>query len=228
MEKFKETLCRFNINTTYLNLDTLREYAGDDLLETAAEILLPSEMIPSPLMSDFVHKKIIKYRKNLLVHEMFNHFYGVHQPHAIMYDLKKYANLDSSVLNLSTRDIFVVALKYFLNEDIGFLNIDAIYDEAESFFSELIRRIRNNDHAVGREEGVFNREMACFLKVEECPVIEIFKKPNQMITKSNLMTYIIIWCSFVMAKKKFLSMSFVIRSKNKYEKAWQTLSFYHA
>jgi len=194
MEKLEKVLRSSGINVDYLNLNALYDVWGDHLIE-----LVKCNGKISEEMSTF----IFKYNDNQVISSFFNHFCVKSCPHKITYNKEKYTQLSESVLSLTNREIFMEVFEYFLNSDINYLNIDAIYDESEIYFSSLIDSIRNDTFVVKQIFGGRYFE----LKTD--------KQNISLYAGSNLMTYVEIWCSLLLAKTRSLDMYFEIRGESR-------------
>jgi len=199
MEQFKETLVLNRININYLNLDALYDYCGDDYIEFIK--LFRQHLVVKAFRT--------KYEKNLVALILFYNSY-IYTPHSLIYDKNKYAELSPTILNLSNRKIFTQALKYFLDDDVLFLNIDAIYEEVEYFFSECIYILKNDTHGFKRK--IIKGDQSCMWDTcRSPPIIKIY-----LISKGNLMNYIFVWCSFMLAKITSTNVFFFIENQSRY------------
>jgi len=127
MEQFKQTLSSREINIRYLNVNALYDDLGNDGIK----------LLEKPLVE---HR--VKYINNPLLLSIMRRFLPEIFPHVVPYHEKKYEKLSLAILNLSNYEIFVSIFEYFFDEDIMYLNMDAIYDEGEIFFSHLIQSLR--------------------------------------------------------------------------------------
>lgn len=144
MNQFKSALESLKINTEYLNLCTLYEHCGDDIINVAKYETAKNKHELEKIIHEYGLQQLLdKYIDNHLILSIFRH--GCRsRPHKIKFDRNKYENIPGTTLNLSNYEIFVSALKYFLDDDINFLNMNAVYDETEIYFSDLIDSLRNN------------------------------------------------------------------------------------
>jgi len=190
MNDFKSALQSLNVNTNYLNLNTLHEFCGEDLIR----------IMKFPVNEGFEEIKILnaKYEKNLVILAFFR-LCNCMYPHTIKYDKHKYSALSASILDHGNREIFILALKYFLDDDIIFLNTDAIYDESENYFSHMINSIRDNTYDVYYDDCLY-----VLKEMKPTQHIEIFRE-------SNLMKYIRVWFYFFLAKTKSYNMKFLFQ-----------------
>jgi len=176
MDSFKNDLLSIGINIDYLNLDALYDCDAD--------------------LTKVTKSNLVKYGKTF-ISSFFFYRAGYRYRHTIRYDCDKYKELDSSVLGLSNYEIFKLAFKYFLDDDIVFLNMDSIYDASESYVSSVINSIKNDTCEIIWRYGTLHE-----LKIKEtCPNISVFKS-------SNLMIYFNIWCCFQFAKIKSINVFF--------------------
>jgi len=195
MNTFKNGIRSQGFNLNYLHSDTLYEFCGDDLINFWEH--------PNDLRYERANDFFLKYKKNLVVASFFRSHFCLF-PHALPgcspgYYLK-YANLSRSILDLSNREIFVLALEYFLDEDVRFLNVDAIYDEAESSFSSIIDCLRNDTCDARREIN----------GTKEFYTLNASVQKITLVGDSNFMFYVDNWCRIMFSKIK--SVSVVLRT----------------
>jgi len=185
MENFKKVLRSLtNIHSSkYLNLDALYDICGDDLVRF-------HELSIEARKKEFSNI-CAKYESNILISPLFDYIpRGNSKPYKVKYDKKKYEELSPSVLDLTHREIFTHVIRYFFEHDVIFLNMDAIYDESEIFFSSLIDLIKNNHFDITKENFISNR-------IRE---MNINRQYIRIFTNTDIMFYFITWCNFMMAK----------------------------
>jgi len=191
MESLKNLLHSESIKTKYLNWEALYDYCGDDLNEL---------MKHGSERSEEIEILFSKYEENPLIFSFFGYFFIIKTPHIAMFQREKFFELSSAVLCLRNREILREIFKYFLNEDVVFLNVDAIYDESESWFSTLIDSLRNDTCVINYDDGYY------------MPSIESFKQRIEIFEFSDLRTYILFWCYLFLSRTKSLKIRFCVRN----------------
>jgi len=113
------------------------------------------------------------------------------------------------MLDQSNREIFISALEYFFDDDVNFLNIDAVYDESERYFSHLVSSLRNNSYALG-ERYLCLGEYFYSVKINaHRPFVSPF-------VKSHFMIFIDIWYYLMIARLKSVNVKFNIGNNSCY------------
>jgi len=195
MNKLKESLELAKVNTIYWNLNAVYDYCGDDPIEFAKL---------SPDMKSAAHEILSKYVRSPIFRPLFFHLNERWYFYNTNHDKHQYEEPSLSVLELSNREIFISALKHFFGEDIIFLNMDAIYDEAENIFSKMIEPIKNNACVIKRTEKYFGDEYYTSNIYQNLKRIVVIPGPGNRC----LMYYVRMWCTFMLAKMRSINMIF--------------------
>jgi len=195
MEKLANTLHLSNINVNYLNIAALYDYSGSDLVKLKENVTNGNSNEINKLREKYSIDSMLRHGGTPIILSFFRHILGITRPHKIVYNKDKFIELSPHSLNYSNREVFISILKYFLEEDIIFLNTDAIYDDLEKDFCLLIDSLRNNTCEIVR--NIMNPRTRC-----EHHGLKI-RKANQNISvfhKSDLMIYVEFWCHLMLAK----------------------------
>jgi len=204
MEKFKDALQSLGINIIHFNLDALYDYCGDDLM---LFFNAPSDENTVKLSI----KLSVKYATNPVIISLIRIKNNETQPYLVVYKNNKYKDLSCSVLDLNEHNIFVSIVEYFLGEDIIYLNMDAIYDECEDFFTCLIKMLRNGLFVIGFHEHVCDER---YYHVDVHDPGQNFSVPNTLSTMIPI--YIGVWCYIMMAKMKSINLIITLLNKTRY------------
>jgi len=191
MEKFKSALGLHETNSNYLNLNALYDCLGDDLIKypiASAEDYLRN--------SDYFY---IKYPNNVIITSIVRNCVSLFQ--MILYNERKNSNMTPLVLELSNREIFNIALKHFFNEDIMFLNFDAVYDDFEFCFTDLVDSLRNKKYIISAKLSDVAYEVQLTTTPPDCLFVFV---------GLDIMKYIVIWFHFLMAKIELKNIVFYI------------------
>jgi len=150
---------------------------------------------------------ISKYTGNPVITSFFCRFTGLRHNHQIKNSMRKYQSLSREILHLSNREIFTQVFKYFLGEDIIFLNMDAIYADSEIYFSSVIDSLRNNTYVSYPREYNKKENEYCFHSETNKNRQSIFIFGN-----SDCMVHFDVWVNLMLVKKELIGLTFYLGS----------------